>query len=128
MLLDEAQGHTHALEQPFDIACFAGETGVEARLVDGATRDFNLMVRRGAATGSIEVWRGSGEHALSGDTVLLFCATGSVDVSCGAGEPVALATNDTLRIDGAQALHCALRGTGTVLAVSIRDAYRPAPA
>ena len=51
MLLDEAQRPTHALKQPLDIARFAGETAIDARLVDGTTRDFNLMVRRGAATG-----------------------------------------------------------------------------
>jgi environmental stress-induced protein Ves len=131
MLLDEAQGRTHALKQPFDIARFAGETAIDARLVDGATRDFNLMVRRGAATGDVDVWRG-GEPARtwSADTVLLFCAAGAVEVTPGAGTPVALATNDTLRIDGAQALHCALHGAGTVLTVSlaIGDAHRTARA
>ncbi|CAB3752764.1 hypothetical protein LMG29739_01580 [Paraburkholderia solisilvae] len=115
------------MKQPFDIARFAGETAIDARLIDGATRDFNLMVRRGAATGDVDVWRG-GEPArtLSGDTVLLFCVAGPVEVMPGAGTPVALATNDTLRIDGAQALQCALRGAGTVLtvALAIGDAHR----
>jgi environmental stress-induced protein Ves len=128
MLLDEAQGRKHALTQPFDIARFAGDTAIDARLVDGATRDFNLMIRHGAATGDIEVWRGAGEHTLSADATLLFCAAGSVEVTPGTGAPVALATNDTLRIDDAQALHCVLRGTGTVLAISIHYADRPAPA
>ncbi|MFC0403338.1 HutD/Ves family protein [Paraburkholderia rhizosphaerae] len=122
MLLDEGQGRTHALTQPFDIARFAGETAIDARLVEGATRDFNLMVRRGVASGNIEVWRAGSAHTVSADTVLLFCAAGSVDVVPSAGEPVALATNDTMRIADAQAWHCTLRGTGTVLAVSILHA------
>jgi uncharacterized protein len=130
MLLDEAQGRTHALERPYDIARFAGEAAVDARLIDGATRDFNLMIRRGAATGDIDVWRGGESHTASADTLLLFCAAGSVDVTlAGIDEPVALATNDTLRIDDAtHELHCALSGNGAVLAISIRHAGRAARA
>ncbi|MDQ7977823.1 HutD family protein [Paraburkholderia sp. SARCC-3016] len=122
MLLDEAQGRTHALEQPYDIARFAGETAIDARLVDGATRDFNLMIRRDAATGDIGVWRDGESHRICADTLLLFCGAGSVDVAlAGIDGSVALATNDTLRIDDArQASHCAVRGNGTVLAISIR--------
>jgi environmental stress-induced protein Ves len=122
MLLDEAQGRTHALEQPYDIARFAGETAIDARLVDGATRDFNLMIRRGAATGEIDVWRDGESHRICADALLLFCGEGSVDVAlAGIDGSVALATNDTLRIDDArQASQCAVSGTGTVLAISIR--------
>ena len=38
---------------------FAGETRIAARLIGGATRDFNLMLRRDAATGDVEAvaWR-----------------------------------------------------------------------
>jgi len=122
MLLDEAQGRTYALEQPYDIARFAGETAIDARLVDGATRDFNLMIRRGAATGEIDVWRDGEFRRICADTLLLFCGEGSVDVAlAGIDGSVALATNDTLRIDDArQASQCAVSGTGTVLAISIR--------
>jgi len=130
MLLDEAQGRTHALAQPYDIARFAGEAAIDARLIDGATRDFNLMIRRGAATGDIDVWRGGESHAVSPDTLLLFCAAGSVDVTlAGIDEPVALATNDTVRIDDVRhTLDCALSGNGTVLAISIHHAARAARA
>ncbi|HVE07255.1 MAG TPA: HutD family protein [Paraburkholderia sp.] len=128
MLLDErgdsgdrgnASPRTHALTKPLDIARFAGETAIDARLVDGATRDFNLMVRRGAASGHVEIWRGAGTHSVTADTLLLFCATGPLRVTPGAAAPVALATSDTLRIDHAQALHCTCEGTGTVLAVRL---------
>ncbi|WP_246641693.1 HutD/Ves family protein [Paraburkholderia edwinii] len=130
MLLDEAQGHTHALEQPYGIARFAGEAAIGARLIDGATRDFNLMIRRGAATGDIDVWHSGESHAVSADTLLLFCAAGSLNVTlAGVDEPVALATNDTLRIDDVQhTLDCALSGNGTVLAILIHHAARAARA
>lgn len=131
MLLDEAQGaggtHTHTLTQALDIARFAGEVAIDARLVDGATRDFNLMVRRGAATGEVEVWRGDDDsaaqpHNLSADAVLLFCAAGSIEVRLGDGARVVLATDDTLHIDAPHALPCALTGNGALLAISIRYA------
>lgn len=38
-----------------EVVSFAGESTVVARLPDGATRDLGLMVRRGRATGSMEV-------------------------------------------------------------------------
>ncbi|SDH16092.1 hypothetical protein SAMN05216466_107311 [Paraburkholderia phenazinium] len=130
MLLDEANGPTHALTQALDMAHFAGETAIDARLVDGATRDFNLMVRRGAAKGEVEVWRGDAEgagraeqlHELSADVVLLFCATGSLEVTLGDAAAVTLATDDTLRIDAPQALTCKLGGAGALLAIRLHYA------
>jgi len=130
MLLDEAQGPTHALTQALDIARFAGEAAIDARLVDGATRDFNLMVRRGAATGEVEVWRGEGEHRasaastrhLSADVVLLFCAAGSLEVTLGDAAPLTLVTDDTLQIDAPEALACKLGGEGALLAIRLHYA------
>jgi environmental stress-induced protein Ves len=126
MMLDKAEGRTHALTQPLAIARFKGETAIDARLVDGATRDFNLMVRRGAATGEVDVWRGDAQRTLSAvlsaDVALLFCADGSVDITLGDAAPVSLAVNDTLYIDEPQALRCVARGVGSVLAVGIRYA------
>ena len=124
MLLDEAQGATHALRAPLDIARFEGETAIDARLIDGATRDFNLMVRRGAATGEVDVWRDSHHAQLDADVVLLFCADGELNVST-SGKSIALGINDTLRIDNAHALHCEVEGKGALLAVSIRYIHTP---
>ncbi|HEX3638647.1 MAG TPA: HutD family protein [Paraburkholderia sp.] len=127
MLLDETGDtdvhavKTHALTQPLDIAQFAGEARIDARLVDGATRDFNLMVRRGAAVGETEVWRGATQRTLSADVVLLFCASGSLQVALrGDAQPRALEADDTLRIDTPNALPCVVEGAGALLAISIR--------
>ncbi len=125
MLLDEkvetSTTNTLALTQPLDIAQFAGEAQIDARLVDGATRDFNLMVRRGAAVGETEVWRGATQRSLSADVVLLFCASGSVSVTLGGeAKPQVLEADDTLRIDTPSALSCAVKGAGALLAISIR--------
>jgi uncharacterized protein len=129
MLLDEADGPTHALTQPLDMARFAGETAIDARLVDGVTRDFNLMVRRGAARGEVEVWRGEDAearpaplHELSADVALLFCTSGSLQVSLGNNAAITLTTDDTLRIEAPQALGCKLSGKGALLAIRLHYA------
>lgn len=139
MLLDERDGvhgmKTHALTQALDMARFTGEADIDARLVDGATRDFNLMVRRGAAQGEVEVWRSGLEQqrtfppqgtffGASADVVLLYCAEGSVSVTPGDAEPLPLETGDTLRIDTPNALSCTVEGAGALLAISIRYAQR----
>ncbi len=137
MLLDEAQSDhtvkTHALTRPLDIARFSGETAIDARLVDGATRDFNLMVRRDSAQGELEVWRAAQhetqrERTLSADVVLLYCANGPLAVTL-AGAPGNahaqwLQTGDALRIDTPTALPCNMEGTGALLAISIRYTQR----
>ena len=128
MLLDEAQGQTHTLTQPLDIARFAGETAIDARLVDGATRDFNLMVRREAATGELDVWRSednagrASTRHLSADVVLLFCASGSLEVTLGDNAPLTLTVGDTLHIQAPRALACKVSGEGALLAIRLHYA------
>jgi len=73
MTLDKQQRHN--LTVPFEPFAFPGEADVEVELVDGATRDFNLMLRRGKATGRIDVLRG-GSHIVERGVVLLYCAAG----------------------------------------------------
>ncbi|EEA00561.1 protein of unknown function DUF886 [Burkholderia sp. H160] len=129
MLLDELGDTgvvaTHALRQPLDIARFNGETRIDARLVEGATRDFNLMVRRDVAQGDVKVWRPGAQpdspRALDGDVVLLYCASGAVTVALAAdhAQAVRLDTGDTLRIDGPNAVACTLAGDGELLAITI---------
>jgi uncharacterized protein len=74
MTLDGQQ--RHALVVPFESFAFPGEAAVQVELANGATQDFNLMLRRGKATGRIDVLRGAGSHSVNQDVVLLYCATG----------------------------------------------------
>ena len=128
MLLDEA-GRTHVLTQSLDVAHFAGEAAIDARLVNGATRDFNLMVRRDAARGTLEVWRTNERRSMHAQTVLLYCAQGGLDVRVDSERHVRLEAGDTLRIDTLDAqcpLHIETRGAGALLAVAldVLDAQR----
>jgi uncharacterized protein len=119
MVLHEG-ARTHALERPLDCARFAGEASIDATLVDGPTRDFNLMVRRAAAHGTLELWRAPESHDLDADTALLHCARGAMRVRVNDGAPIALETGDTLRIDRARA-HIDTEGGGTLLAIALKD-------
>jgi len=78
MTLDD--GRTHALTEPYTPFAFAGEAQVAVTLAGGATRDFNLMVRRGRAHGRVAVWRRPDDAGLSTHTVLLYCARGRLGV------------------------------------------------
>ncbi|WP_322089585.1 HutD family protein [Burkholderia sp. BCC1999] len=119
MTLTEAGGAQHVLDAPLARADFAGEAAIDATLHDGATRDFNLMTRRSAARGALDVWR-AGAHAVAhADTVLLFCATGAVGVDVD-GTHYALEEMDTLRLDGPRrAFDVVVSGSGALLAVSL---------
>ncbi|WP_233868916.1 HutD/Ves family protein [Paraburkholderia adhaesiva] len=122
MLLDEAgpASTTHALVQPLDTARFAGETAIDARLVDGPTRDFNLMVRRDAARGTLDVWRAPMVREIAAQTVLLYCAKGAFDVRVDRGESAfSLVTGDTLRIDASEPVNVETQGEGALLAVAL---------
>lgn len=60
-----ADGGEHRLDEACVPFAFAGEAEVDVALLGGATRDFNLMLRRGVAEGRIETWR-AGTHVLAG--------------------------------------------------------------
>ncbi|MDN7905507.1 HutD family protein [Burkholderia diffusa] len=119
MTLAEAGGARHVLDAPLARADFAGETAIDATLHDGATRDFNLMTRRSAARGTVDVWPEGTHRVERADTVLLFCATGAVGIEID-GAHYALQEMDTLRLDGPQrAFDVVVSGGGALLAVSL---------
>lgn len=122
MTLTSADGAPHVLDSPLARVDFAGETEIFAALQDGPTRDFNVMTRRSAARGAVEIWHG-GTHCMAcADTLLLFCATGTVDVSVDGGH-YALEAMDTLRLDGRnREFDVALSGDGALLAVALNAA------
>ncbi|HET6431398.1 HutD family protein [Dyella sp.] len=81
MTLDGAQGHDLTTRcAPF---AFPGEAEVAVALAGGATRDFNLMLRRGRAEGGVEVWRDPGRQAGTADMVLLYAVRGPIVTSAG---------------------------------------------
>jgi environmental stress-induced protein Ves len=87
MTLDGAR--EHALTTAYAPFAFPGEASIDVALAGGATRDFNLMLRRAGARGTVEVWAGAGHRHVPEDAVLLHCARGALrveDTSLGAGD------------------------------------------
>ncbi|SDD71324.1 HutD/Ves family protein [Paraburkholderia lycopersici] len=125
LLLDEAQaeGHapraTHTLAHALEAARFAGESVIDARLVAGPVRVFNLMVRRGAARGALQTWRTAGRRNVRAQTVLLHAAQGPVEASVTGAAFVALAPGDTLRVEAGQGIDIESRGPGALLVVTL---------
>jgi environmental stress-induced protein Ves len=71
----ESDGRVFPLTTPFDPHTFSGDDLVDSRLIDGATRDFNVMTRRGRSQADVKIWR-SQFHATS-NTAVFFCPRGT---------------------------------------------------
>ena len=115
MTLDGAQEHDlTTLCVPF---AFPGEAAVAVALAGGATRDFNLMLRRGRATGGVEVWREPGARACPAELVLLHTVRGPVETPAGT-----LAAGDSW-LAGSAAGDAVMLGAGALaLAVQVHRA------
>ena len=112
MTLDERDRHT--LTVPFEPYAFSGESTVNVALRSGATRDFNLMLRRTAVAGELERWHNVDIQELAPDVQLIYCARGAME--CPEGPLVEgdvwqpAQAGDTLRLDsGAVALAVRVR-------------------
>ncbi len=110
MMLHGKDGSMHALTTPFQPWRMRGDEPVRAWLLNGAARDFNVMVRRGVAESSVGVWQV--ETRLPewiGDAVF-FCARGSFRIEIEDGEEVLLAAG------------CAWHAAGRVAALLVSPA------
>ncbi len=74
----------HALTTPLLPFAFPGEAKVDVTMAGGATRDFNLMVRRSLARGDVRVLHMAGQHTLDANCVLVFLARGQATTPDGA--------------------------------------------
>ncbi len=76
MVLRSADGSQFALTTPFVPHDFPGETAMDATLTGSATRDFNVMTRRGHARAIVQVWRNGGIVSCDADQAVWYCAHG----------------------------------------------------
>ncbi len=80
MLLESPERPAHRLDRQLEPHEFAGEIRVQATLLAGLTTDFNLMVRRDAATATL--LRCDREAMLpQADELLLVCRNGSFQIN-----------------------------------------------
>lgn len=117
------------LRAPFDVVTFPGEHALACELRDGPTRDFNLMVRRQAARGTLAVVRDGARTFTGARTLLCFAATGTVECTFAGPPPVVLAPEQTLLVEGGDAMTVrALTAGGAALVCAIVDTdSRPRP-
>jgi len=91
-------GEPMELRAPFEPIIFSGDESLHCSLVAGPVRDFNLMVRRGAATGSVVVRREGGEPVPPADTYVCYAALGASECLVPGHPPIALAEDHTLLV------------------------------
>jgi len=100
LLLDGAgmilgcNGRVHPLTTPFTPYAFSGDDVVRYRLVNGATRDFNVMTRRGRAQADVKIWPSDFQPHVTADTAILYCARGACHI-----DSTQLHSGQALRID-----------------------------
>lgn len=119
MELVQDDGKVYQLAQPLDIARFAGEAAISARLFDGPTRDLNVMVRRDQGSATVQALSAPANVAVTGTTMLLYCVHGDILVTLDGADPIALPTGATLPLDAAVAKRCSIAGSGYVLFITI---------
>ena len=81
---------------PFEPITFAGEAAIDCELTDGPTRDFNLMVRRTAASGDVIVVRDAGEAIAPAGAYVCFAAAGACECLLAGYPPFELAPEHAL--------------------------------
>jgi hypothetical protein len=76
----------HRLDQPHQPFAFAGEVALDSTLLNGPTRDLNVMTRRGKVRAEVELVHTAFEQALATDSVLV-AVSGDWVVQYGALSP-----------------------------------------
>jgi uncharacterized protein len=119
-----ADGQHVVLQSAYEPLAFAGEVPFACTLIDGPTRDFNLMVRRALAQGALHVVRDAPCRLPRARTYVCFAATGTV-VCTPDGQPaLVLAPECTAVIDASvsrRGLHVAPASAGAVALVAAID-------
>ncbi|BBU29273.1 hypothetical protein BTHE68_30070 [Burkholderia sp. THE68] len=119
MRLTEADGRAHTLDTSLASARFAGETPIHATLIDGPTRDFNVMVRRDRARATVDVHHASCALTPAHELTFIHCARGRIDVKADDDARHTLEAGDTLCLDRATALDCEVKKGASWLHVGI---------
>lgn len=97
MQLESGDGSVHNLTAPFTPYRFRGEDDVHATLAGTACRDFNLMLRRDAVGGSMEIRRQAHDVTIHRASFMtLFCAQGLWEIIPAHGMRVELGRQQAL--------------------------------
>ena len=92
----EGAGDPLDLRMAYEPVKFTGEAEVDCVLTDGPVRDFNLMVRRDAATGEVIVVRESGQAIVPAQAYVCFAAAGAHECLIAGYPPLVVAPEHSL--------------------------------
>ena len=101
----EGDGQAVDLRVPYEPYAFSGDAGIDCSLVAGPVRDFNLMLRRGRAQGTVTVVRDAGARIVPARFRVCYAATGVLECLLPGHPPLTLAADHALVVedDGAAA-------------------------
>lgn len=86
------------LRAPFEPVTFSGDVDLYCALVAGPTRDFNLMVRRATARGTLRVVRDQACALPQASTYLCYAAAGACECLLPGFPPIVLHADHTLLV------------------------------
>lgn len=94
MILHLDDGNEHPLTTPFEHYAFRGDDAVRSALVDGSTRDFNVMTRRHRAQAEVTIVETATRMSEQPDAAVFFCPRGAFKIAA-----VDLNSGWALRVD-----------------------------
>ena len=89
-------GATVELRAPFSAHAFPGEDPIQCTLIDGAVRDFNLMLQRGRARGGVTVVQAAGARIAPARFVLCYAVAGACACLAAGHPPLIVAPGHAL--------------------------------
>ena len=95
----EGAGPAVLLRTPYEPYAFSGDDAIDCTLVDGPVRDFNLMLRRGRATGEVAIVRGAAARIASARVRLCYAANGASECLLASRPPLRLAAGHALLVE-----------------------------
>ena len=104
----QGDGHAVLLGAPYEPYAFSGDDTIDCTLLDGAVRDFNLMVRRNRGRGGITVVRGEAVRFPPADFHLCYAVAGSYECLLAGHLPLVVATDHALLVEDGRASSAAL--------------------
>jgi environmental stress-induced protein Ves len=110
-LLLRTDSASHRLDRPFVPLAFSGDEPVQAELIEGATTDFNVMVRRGRWRAEVD--EVSAAPSPPADAGLLLCWHGGLQVHAPDGPSSLPGQHALLWRHGLPALSCAAESAST---------------
>ena len=100
----DGDGHAALLGAPFEPYSFDGDDTIACTLVDGPVRDFNLMLRRGRASGGVVVAREAATTIVPARFRLSYAAAGAHECLFAGHPPVHVAADHALLIESEPAV------------------------